>query len=701
MAKDPVCGMYVEEKPEAIRHIADEKEYFFCSTQCLNEFTAPEKELKRLKAQVAASVALTVPITILTYAMLLPEAINGYVLLALATPVQFWAGWRFYKGTWDAIKARASNMDTLIAVGTTAAYMYSAVVALAPGFFPFTEVYFETAAIIITLILVGRLLEQRTKEKASHAVRKLLDLQPRMAKVVRDNREVEVPVEEVQEGELFVVRPGERIPTDGIVVEGSSSVDESAITGESIPVDKAAGAEVIGATINKSGLLKAKATKVGQDTVLSQIITLVQEARTGKAPMQRMADQVAKYFVPAVVVIAVASALAWYFIGGIGATFSLLAFVSVIIIACPCALGIATPAALMMGAGKGAENGILFKGGEYLKVARKVRTAVFDKTGTLTKGTPEVTDVIALSDMGRQELLRLAAIAEAGSEHPLGQAVVRKAREEELAVTGPESFEAVAGHGLRAAYAQHAIMIGNRKMMHESGIAVEADVDSRMKELEAAGKTATLVAVDGRLAGIIAMADTVKEHARDAIDSLKSMGIEVIMLTGDNERTAKAIASKLGIERVMAQVLPQQKEEVIAGLKSEGKVVAMVGDGINDAPALARADLGIAIGSGTDVAKETGGIILIKNDLRDVVTALDLGRKTVSKIKQNLFWAFAYNTGLIPVAAGALVPLLGPGVYSWLPFLAAGAMAMSSVSVVGNSLLLGRYRPRSAGSMRS
>jgi Cu+-exporting ATPase len=697
MAKDPVCGMFVEEKPDAIRHTIDGKEYFFCTTQCLNEFTAPEKELRKLRRQVAVSISLTIPVAVLTYVMLLPREWNSYVLLALTTPVQFWVGWRFYKGTLDAIKAKASNMDTLIAIGTSAAYFYSAVVTLLPGFFPFEDVYFETAAIIITLILIGRLLEQRTKEKASHAVRKLLDLQPRMAYVIREGKEVTIPVEEVQEDELLVVRPGERIPTDGKVVDGSSSIDESSITGESIPVDKSVGSDVIGATINKSGLLKIKATKVGMDTVLSQIITLVEQARTGKAPMQRMADQVSKYFVPAVVLIAIASGLAWYFLGGIGLTFSLLAFVSVIIIACPCALGIATPAALMMGAGKGAENGILFKGGEYLEMARKVKTVVFDKTGTLTKGRPEVTDIISRSsDIGREEILRLAAIAESGSEHPLGQAVVRQAKAEGMIVATPTSFEAVWGHGLRATYGDHIIMIGNRKIMDDNNIAVTESIDFKMKTLEHEGKTAVLVAIDGKLAGIIAMADTVKEDAKEAIDSLKQMGIEVIMLTGDNERTAQAIASKLQIKRVIAQVLPQRKEEIISKLKSEGKIVAMVGDGINDAPALAKADLGIAIGSGTDVAKETGGIILIKDRLKDVVTALDLGRKTVSKIKQNLFWAFAYNTGLIPIAGGALVPFLGPEVYAWLPFMAAGAMALSSVTVVGNSLLLGRYVPKYA-----
>ena len=709
MAKDPVCGMFVEEKPDSIRYNKDGREYYFCSKQCLDEFTQPEKELKKLKLYVAISIALTIPIVILSLPHMLPMQFgkffpmdimhnSNYIMLTLATLLQFWIGWRFYRGLWDGIKARASNMDTLIAIGTTAAYLYSATVTIIPGYFPFESVYFETAAIIITLILIGRLLETRTKEKASSAVRKLLDLQPKMAKVIRKGGvEEEIPIEQVQEGEVMVIRPGERIPTDGIVIEGSSSIDESAVTGESIPVDKKKGDEVIGATINKSGLLKVKATKVGQDTVLSQIITLVEEARTGKAQMQRLVDQVAKYFVPAVLAIAIGVGLGWYFIGDIGLTFSLLAFVSVIIIACPCALGIATPAALMMGSGKGAENGILFKGGEHLEIARKVRTIVFDKTGTLTKGKPSVTDIMDISTgIGENELLRLAAIAESGSEHPLGQAIVNHAKEKGILVSNPDSYEAVSGHGLRAKYADHTILIGNRKLMQDNNIPVTESIDTTLNQLEIQGKTATLVAIDSKLSGIIALADTVKENAKEAIDTLtKSMGIEVIMLTGDNERTARAVASILGISRVIAQVLPQQKEQVISKLKAEErKVVAMVGDGINDAPALARADLGIAIGSGTDVAKETGGIILIKDDLRDVVTALDLGRKTVSKIKQNLFWAFAYNTGLIPIAAGVLVPFLGIGIFGWLPMLAGFAMAMSSVTVVGNSILLGRYKPR-------
>ena len=706
MATDPVCGMFVEEKPESIQHTVDGRKYYFCSTQCLNEFTEPEREMKKLKRHVAISIALTIPIVILTLPHMIPsigsyiplpmEASN-YVMLALATPIQFWIGRRFYKGMWDGIKARASNMDTLIALGTSAAYLYSAALTIAPSYFPFASVYFETAAIIITLILVGRLLETRTKEKASSAVRKLIDLRPRVAKVIRaGGKEEEVPVEHVQEGDLLVIRPGERIPVDGTVIEGMSSVDESAVTGESLPVDKTKDSEVIGATINQNGLLKVRATKVGQDTVLSQIITLVENARMSKAPMQRLVDQVSKYFVPAVVAVAIGVGLGWYFIGDAGLTYSLLAFVSVIIIACPCALGIATPAAMMMGAGKGAENGILFKGGEYLEIARKVNTIVFDKTGTLTEGKPSVTDIVDVSGIGESELLRLAAIAESGSEHPLGQAVVRKAKEQGMPVSNPESFEAVSGHGLRATYGSHTILIGNRKLMHENSIAVSEAVDSALKKLEQEGKTAVLVSIDGRLSGTIAMADTVKESAKEAIDSLRRIGTEIIMLTGDNERTARAISSKLGIDQVIAQVLPQEKEQVVAKLKGEGRIVAMVGDGINDAPALARADLGIAIGSGTDVAKETGGIILIKGDVRDVATALELGKKTVSKIKQNLFWAFAYNTCLIPIAAGALVPFLGLSVFGWLPILAGAAMALSSVTVVGNSMLLGRYRPRFA-----
>ena len=715
MAKDPICGMYVEEKPDSVRYTMNGKEYFFCSTQCLNEFREPEKELKKLRIQVAVSIVLTIPIIFLSLPHMLPAQFghllpmdlmhnSSYIMFVLATPLQFWVGWRFYKGFWDGIKAKASNMDTLIAIGTSAAYLYSAAVTIAPALFPFKSVYFETAAVIITLILIGKLLETRTKEKASDAVRKLLDLQPRKAKVLRTtkspsgqilNVETQIPIEQIKEQDILIVRPGESIPTDGIIIEGASTLDESAITGESIPVDKSKADEVIGATINRTGLLKIKASKVGQNTVLSQIVKLVEEARTGKAQMQRMVDQVAKYFVPAIVIIAIGVGLGWYFVGNIGFTYSLLAFVSVIIIACPCALGIATPAALMMGSGKAAEHGILFKGGEYLEIASKVQTIVFDKTGTLTEGKPSVTDIYDISEsgIGEKELLRLAAIAESGSEHPLGQAIVSKAKEHNM-IPNPEISEAISGKGLRAVYEGHEILVGTRMLMIDNKIAISESVESKLKELETMGKTAVLMTIDSKLSGILALADTIKESAKKAIEALKSKAKEVIMLTGDNERTANYIAARLGIQRVIAHVLPQQKEELISKLKSEGKIVAMVGDGINDAPALARADLGIAIGSGTDVAKETGGIILIKGDVRDVTIALELGSKTVSKIKQNLFWAFAYNTGLIPIAAGVLVPFLGVEIFGWLPMLAAVAMAMSSVTVVGNSILLGRYKPK-------
>lgn len=715
MAKDPICGMFVEEKLDSIRYRTKGKEYLFCSTQCQHEFIEPEKELKKLKIHVAISIGLTIPILFFSLPHMLPTQFgqflptdlihnSNYIMFVFATPLQFWIGWRFYKGLWDGVKARASNMDTLIAIGTSAAYLYSAAVTMTPDLFPFKAVYFETAAVIITLILLGRLLETRTKEKASVAVRKLLDLQPRMANVLRPTTrpsgqiletETEIPIEEIREGDILIVRPGESIPTDGLIIEGTSSLDESPITGESIPVDKTRGDDVIGATMNMTGLLKIKAAKVGQDTVLSQIINLVEEARTGKAQMQRTVDQVAKYFVPAIVITAIGVGLGWYFVGNIGFTYSLLAFVSVIIIACPCALGIATPAALMMGSAKAAGHGILFKGGEYLEIASKVQTIVFDKTGTLTEGKPSVTDIYDISDskIGEKELLRLAAIAESGSEHPLGQAIVRKAKEDNV-IPSPELSESIAGHGIIAKYQNHKVLVGTRKLMVDNKISIPENLESKLSEFENMGKTAVLVSIDSNLSGILALADTLKNTAKTAVRSLKSNGKEVIMLTGDNERTANHIGAELGIKNVMSQVLPQQKEKVIARLMSEKKIVAMVGDGINDAPALARADLGIAIGSGTDVAKETGGIILIKGDVRDVSIALELGRKTVSKIKQNLFWAFAYNTGLIPIAGGVLVPLLGVGIFGWLPMLAALAMAMSSVTVVGNSILLGRYRPK-------
>ena len=682
--------MYVDEETKLQASVRGTT-YYFCSESCLLQFTAPEKELKRLRIYVIASALLAVPILLLTYVSFLPQQLTDYALFALATPVQFIVGWRFYRGTYDSIRSRMGNMDVLIAVGTTAAWAYSAAVTFAPGFFPFSGVYFDTSALIITLILAGRLLEHITKARASAAVRKLADLQPTVAHRVGGGVETDVPVETVEVGDVLVVRPGEKIPVDSVIMEGNTAVDESMITGESMPVDKNPGDKVIGATINKAGLLRIRALNVGQDTALSQIVKLVEEAAVGRAPIQRLADRVASVFVPIVVVVALGAGLFWYFIGHVGLNFSILAFVSVVVIACPCALGIATPAALLVGTSKGAQNGVLIKGGEYLERAGKVNAVVMDKTGTLTEGRPSVIDIVTIGALDKNELLRLAATAELGSEHPLGKAVVSEARSRSIELSAPSNFEATPGKGVRALVDGQTVEIGSRSLVPDLG-ASSASLDSQLKRLEEAGKTTMLVIVNGKVAGALAVADKLKQSAVAAVTSLKKMGIEVIMLTGDNSRTAGMIAREVGIEKYFAEVLPQRKEEIIGSLQEQGKVVAMVGDGINDAPALAKADVGIAIGSGTDIARETGGIVMIKDDLRNVATAIRLSRKTLAKIKQNLFWAFLYNVGLIPIAAGVLVPFLGVQIYNVLPFLAAGAMALSSVTVVSNSLLLFRFK---------
>jgi len=634
---------------------------------------------------------LSVPILVLTYVPHLPQRLTDYALFALATPIQFVIGWRFYRGTYDSIRSKMGNMDVLIAVGTTAAWAYSAAVTFAPGFFPFSGVYFDTSALIITLILAGRLLEHITKARASAAVRKLADLQPTVAHRVSGGVETDVHVETVEVGDVLVVRPGEKIPVDSEVLEGNSAVDESMLTGESMPVDKKPGDKVIGATINRAGLLRIRALNVGQDTALSQIMKLVEEAAVGRAPIQRLADRVASVFVPIVVVVALAAGLFWYFVGQVGLNFSILAFVSVVVIACPCALGIATPAALLVGTSKGAQSGVLIKGGEYLERAGKVTAVVMDKTGTLTEGRASLVDIVTTGALSEVKLLQLAASVEKGSEHPLGEAVVAAAKTLAIKLSEPSDFEATPGKGVSARVDGRTVQIGNRSMVAELG-AGASSLDAQLEALEQAGKTTMIVLVDGQVVGVLAVADKLKQSAVPAVASLKEMGIEVIMLTGDNNRTAAVVAREAGIEKYFAEVLPQRKEEIIGSLQKQGKVVAMVGDGINDAPALAKADVGIAIGSGTDIARETGGIVLIKDDLRNVATAIRLSRKTLSKIRQNLFWAFLYNVGLIPIAAGALVPLLGVQIYNVLPFLAAGAMALSSVTVVSNSLLLFRFK---------
>lgn len=624
----------------------------------------------------------------------LPGILNNFfVLWALATPVQFWIGWQFYRGAWNAFRHRNAEMNMLIAVGTSAAYIYSVVATLAPSFFEaggmMPEVYFDTSAIIIALILLGRLLEARAKGQTSEAIRKLASLQPRTALVMRDSKEMDIPVEEVSVGDEVIVKPGERIPVDGIVIKGKSSVDESMITGESMPVKKEEGDEVIGATVNKTGSFHFRATKVGKDTALAQIIKLVQEAQGSKAPIQRLADTIAGFFVPIVISIAIAVFIIWFNFGPSPAlTLALLNFVAVMIIACPCALGLATPTAVMVGTGKGAENGILIKGGESLEMAHKLTTIVFDKTGTLTKGEPEVTDVVTLNSFSQEEILRLAASAEKASEHPLGEAIVKKAGEKGIELHSPKNFRAVEGQGIEAEVEGREILLGNTSLMQARKVLTK-NLEQSAAELSAEGKTPVFVSVDKRLVGLIAVADTLKENSRQAVEKLEKMGLEVVMLTGDNRRTAEAIARKAGINRVISEVLPEDKVHEIKKLQSEGKKVGMVGDGINDAPALAQADVGIAIGSGTDVAMEASDITLIKGDLRAVASAIVLSKRTIRVIKQNLFWAFFYNTAGIPVAAGVLYPFFK---ILLNPIIASAAMAFSSVSVVSNSLRLRRLK---------
>jgi P-type Cu+ transporter len=689
LAKDPVCGMYVDEKTATIARTIRGTNWYFCSETCAMTFTRPEVEIKRLKLLFVVGLVLTVPTALLSLVPLLPAGVNNYVLFILDTPIQFLVGWRFYRGAYDAIRNRMGNMDLLIAIGTSAAWLYSTIVTFAPWIFPKSGAYFETAAIIITLILTGNLLEHRQKAKASEAVRKLMNLQPRMARVFRNGTETEVPVESVKVGDMIMVRPGERIPVDGIIEEGASAVDQSTITGESIPVEKDVGDEVIGATINTSGFMKFRATKVGADTVLSKIVRLVEEAQIARAPIQRLADRVSAYFVPTILLIAIVAGLGWYFLGKQPVNIALLAFVSVIVIACPCALGIATPAAIMVGTGKGAQNGILIKGGEYLETAQKLQVVVFDKTGTLTLGKPSVTDVVPSASYSAVQVLQLAAAAEHGSEHPLGRAVVLAATAKGLSVPETSSFKAVPGEGIVVENNGENIIVGNRRLMSKYQVDLRP-VEAEISRLENDGKTVMIISNEKEPMGVIALADTLKDDAIGTVSDLQGMGIEVVMLTGDNSRTANSIAAKLKIQQVIADVLPEQKEDIVKQLQKNGKIVAMVGDGINDAPALAAANIGIAIGSGTDVAVETGGIVLIRNNLRDVVTAIKLSKATMKKIRQNLFWAFFYNIIMIPLAAG--LPLLGSGAFV-VPWIAAGAMGTSSATVVSNSLLLNRFKP--------
>jgi P-type Cu+ transporter len=625
-----------------------------------------------------------------------PKVLQSYVVLfVLTTPVQFWAGWQFYRGFWLALKHRSSDMNTLIAVGTSAAYVYSTILTFFPGVFRSyglkMGVYFDTAAMIITLILLGKMLEAIAKGHTSEAIKRLMGLRAKTAYVIRGGQESEIPVEEVRPGDWVRVRPGEKIPVDGIVREGQSAVDESMFTGESLPVEKRPGDTVMGATINKTGSFLFEATKVGKETALAQIIRLVEAAQGSKAPIQRLADRVASIFVPTVISIALATFGIWLLWGPPPAfTFALLNFVAVLIIACPCAMGLATPTAIMVGTGRGAENGILIKSGESLETLHRVRTIIFDKTGTLTQGKPAVTDIVVGSGFKLEQILSWAASVEKGSEHPLGEAIVNAAKERNLALQPVTKFEAVPGQGVRGEIDGHGLVLGNLKLMEENHIHTDG-LRLRAEELANQGKTPMIIAHDGRAAGIVAVADTLKPGSRETVDALHRVGLEVIMITGDHERTAKAIASEIGIDHVLAEVLPWEKSREVKKLQDEGKIVAMVGDGINDAPALAQADVGIAIGTGTDVAMESSDITLITGDLRGVLGAIQLSRRTIRTIKQNLFWAFFYNVLGIPVAAGILYPFWG---ILLNPMIASAAMAMSSVSVVSNSLRLKRFRPK-------
>lgn len=666
-----------------------------------------EQEISSYRKKFFIGLAFSVPLLyfmLLDFMSFLPfrEQIlsrMGFISLLLALPVQFILGAGFYKGAWSSLKMKTFNMDSLIAIGTSTAIFYSLFEFIryvvttgsvwAPMGAKIPDLYFEVSVFLITFVLMGKWLEVRAKGKTGDAIKKLMGLQAKTARVKRGDTLVDIPVDQVVHDDVIVVRPGEKVPVDGIVLMGSSSVDESMLTGESIPVEKKEGDTVIGSTINKNGSFEFKATKVGSETALAQIIHLIEDAQGSKAPIQAYADRISAWFVPAVIGIAIATFLIWYFLLGATLSFALLAFVSVIVIACPCALGLGTPTAVMVGTGKGAEHGILIKGGEPLEATSHVNAVVFDKTGTLTKGKPEVTDIVALSDMDEEELLSIAGSLEKTSEHPLAESIYEYAKAEGVLIEDAKDFRAIPGHGVAGQIGETEYYLGNRKLMAQLNHDL-TKAERKIQRLEEAGKTAMLLATRERLLGIIAAADVLKDTSAEAVKQLEKMKIQVYMITGDNQRTAQAIAKQCGITNVLAEVLPQDKANEVKKLQEKGLRVAMVGDGINDSPALAQADVGIAMGSGTDVAMETGGIVIIKNDLRDVISAIKLSKKTMGKIRQNLFFALFYNIAGIPIAARAL---MGFG-FVLRPELAGLAMALSSVSVVMNSLLLKGFHPQ-------
>jgi Cu+-exporting ATPase len=674
---------------------------------------AESEEIRLLRTKLLVGMALSLPVLVGSFPDWFPWAPTGlsnpFLLLLLTTPVQFWVGWQFHRGFWATLKHRTADMNTLVSIGTNAAYFYSLALTVFPHAISprgmMVMPYYDTAAILITLIILGRWLEAKAKGRTSEAIRRLVGLQARTARVIRAGREEDIPIEEVRVGDVVLVRPGEKVPVDGIIREGRSALDESMLTGESLPIEKGPGDPVVGATLNKTGSFTFEATRVGRETVLAQIVRLVEQAQGSKAPIQRLVDKVAGVFVPIVLVIAAVTFGVWLLFGPDPSfLFALSNVVAVLVIACPCALGLATPTSIMVGTGKGAEFGVLIKNADSLERAHQVRAIVFDKTGTLTEGRPSVTDIItsATSEVrgaesdessvppgAARELLRLAASAEKGSEHPLGEAIVDRAKGEGLQLAAPEEFKAIPGYGVRAVVERKEILVGNLRLMKEHGVEMFG-MDGQADALAADGKTPMLVAADRRLLGIVAVADTLKPHSRDAVTALRRMAIDVAMITGDNRRTAEAIARQVGIDRVLAEVLPEHKAVEVRKLQEQGDLVAMVGDGINDAPALAQADVGIAIGSGTDVAIEAADVTLIGGDLRKVVAAIELSKRTMRNIKENLFWAFAYNVLLIPVAAGVLYPFFG---VLLSPVLAGAAMALSSVTVVSNALRLRRVRP--------
>ena len=686
--RDPVCGMDVDTETALSAKIGD-RTYYFCSQQCLDVYTAPERELKAMQRRVtftltgAIAALLLKVLTLfgLITAIMYLEVVGGLriydiIIFIVSTPIVWIAGYRIYKGAFQSLRNRKVNMDVLVTLGVLTGWIYG---VLTIFFLPATAQsgtgYMEVAIGILAFVLLGRYIEELIRRRSAASIRKLLELQPTMARVIKEGKEIDLPIDQVLEGDIILVKPGEKIPIDGVVKEGYSSVDEKLLTGESIPVEKIVGSEVIGATINKTGVLTFQATRVGDQTALAQIVHLVEEAQASSAPVQKFADRVVGYFVPMILTVAAISFGYWYLASDFTTAF--LVLLAVLLIACPCALGIATPTAILAGVGKGAEYGVLLRSGEYIEKARKLTTVIFDKTGTLTKGEPSVTDIKTYSSYTEPEVIKFASAAEKGSEHPLAEAILNNAEKQKVTVPIADSFEALPGRGVQCSVAGKKVLLGNRKLIQEQNIII-SEVEGDLSALEAQGKTVMILTVDGIIAGLIAAMDTAKENAAEAIEQLKAMNLEVVLLTGDNERTAKAIAEQLGIPQVIANVLPWQKAEAIKKLQSKGKVVAMVGDGINDAPALAQADIGIAIGSGTDIAKETGGIVLIRDDLRDVALGVELSKKTMRTINTNLFWAFAYNVVMIPIAAAGLLN----------PMYAAGAMAISSLTVVSNSALL-------------